>query len=162
MIHSPNNPDVQQLIDFIQSRICDRLQLDANRRLEVERYMKAESQVKMSFELVEGTSHYTSDSKFHICIFLSNHLLRRKDKLEHANWVEHVENRLLFRLDRRLSMRKRDVDDVDEIGEVYFLEEVVSILKQWIDAQKAIAENPVSLREFSEAGGHDLKDLDEL
>jgi hypothetical protein len=81
-------------------------------------------------------------------------LLRRhdkQDKREHANWAEHVENRLLNRLDRKLSRCKRDLDaaedeDEDDIGEVYFLEEVVSILKQWIDAQKPIAENPVSLR----------------
>ena len=163
----PLNQQVQKLTDYVATRVLFALLCIDDKRQCVEEYVAAESQDEVTF--VTSSWQYTQSVYIQFAHFLAAHVLREEDRREHSNWVNHVETKLLSRLQDRLSRlqerlsRSRymrpELDNL-ELGEVYFLEDVVCSLDRWITTQKDHAQ--VLQRALAETTGANIEDLDAL
>lgn len=166
----PLNLQVQKLTDYVATRVLFILSCNDDRRQCVEEYVTAESQGEVKFET--ECLQYTQSSHIQFAHFLAAHVLREEDRREHSNWVNHVETKLLSRLQKLLSRLQERLSrymhpeldtelDTLELGEVYFLEDVVCSLDRWITTQKDHAQ--VLQRALAETTtGADIEDLDAL
>lgn len=128
----PLNPRVQELTDYLATQVLFALSCNDDRRQCVEEYVADESQDEVKFETED--LQYTQSSHIQFAHFLATHVLREEDRREHSNLVDHVEKRLFPRLQARLQRCRRQSDP--ELGEVYFLEDIVCSLNRWIATQK--------------------------
>ena len=165
----PLNSQVQKLTDYVATWVLFTQSCNDDRRQCMEAYVTAESQGEVKFETED--LQYTHSSHIQFAHFLTAHLLREEDRCEHSNWVNHVETKLLSRLQERLSRLQERLSrymhpeldtelDTLELGEVYFLEDVVCSLDRWIDTQKDNAQ--VLQRALAETTGANIEDLDTL
>lgn len=144
----------QQLTNYLTTHIMFAMLTSDDKRTSVEEYIAAESDNEVIF--VTEYLQYIQSSHLQFAHYLATHLLREEDRREHRNWVEHVETKLLSRLQNRLN--RCMCQSNPEIGEVYFLEDVVSSLNRWIVIQKANAQ--IRQRAYAEANGLiDIQDL---
>ena len=151
---------VQNLTDYMTTRILFVMSLNDDRRQCVEEYVTAESQDEVKFETED--LQYTQSSHIQFAHFLAAHVLREKDRCEHSNLVDHVETKLCPRLKKRLHRYMRTEPELDnlELGEVYFLEDVVRSLDRWITTQKDHAQ--LRQRALAETKGVNIEDLHAL
>lgn len=152
----PLNSPVQQLTSFLTTDILFAMSASKNKRRSVEEFVTEKSQQEV--KLVTEHLQYTHFSHLQFAHFLAVHLLREEDRREHSNWVEHVETNMLSRLQNRL--HKCMLQSDPDIGEVYFLEDVISSLNRWIAIQKDDVQ--VRQRAFAEANVLNIDDLHSL